>query len=156
MHEYPRHFVTLPPLSSFPLSLSPVAVPQPIQPSAFPLRARFPLERNFPGVRSTGFRFRFLFCASSGPASPSFASCVPAVRRRDWNGILYPGHPSIHPPRGMFIVPRDAGGAEGSAAPVLRKPAPKTDPGERLSGDRGNPGHPSSLTVIPFACHIYE
>jgi len=33
-------------------------------PRVFPRKSAIPLERNFPDIRSTGFRFRFLFCAS--------------------------------------------------------------------------------------------
>lgn len=38
-------------------------------PRVFPLNSAISLERNFPDIRSTGFRFRFLFCASSASSA---------------------------------------------------------------------------------------
>lgn len=50
-----------------------------LRPHVFPGKSAISLERNFPDIRSTGFRFRFLFCARY--ASASSPICLSAPKR---------------------------------------------------------------------------
>lgn len=72
-----RHFVTL---LSIPLSVT-ANLPGERAGRAPPLKSAISLECNFPAIRSTGFRFRFLFCASSAPVGPPESACQIANAR---------------------------------------------------------------------------
>lgn len=50
-----------------------------LRPRVFPRKSAISLERNFPDIRSIGFRFRFLFCAPY--ASVSSPICLSSPER---------------------------------------------------------------------------
>jgi len=52
-----------------------------LRPRVFSRKSAIPLEHNFPDIRSTGFRFRFLFCASYVSASSSICLSSPEHMR---------------------------------------------------------------------------
>jgi len=53
-----------------------------LRPCVFSCKSAIPLEHNFPDIRSTGFHFRFLFCASYASASSSI--CLSSPEHMRW------------------------------------------------------------------------
>lgn len=91
-----RHFVTSPSIP-FLFSLPP---PPPLlpRPSFCPFKSAISLERNFPDIRSTRFRFRFLFCASPAAASPPTLCLSSRTNARAFNEDGKRSSAGGHPP----------------------------------------------------------
>lgn len=78
--------------------------PPPSAPRVFffsPLNGTISLERNFPDIRSAGFHFRFLFCASSAAASLPVRLFLERVTSRTQDDFCHLRQNLFHPLRSL-------------------------------------------------------